>query len=153
MPAETTAFGRFFLTQAAFARPDQTETEGLLLGSCSCCSRRRRRSSRAALQVDEARSGLKKKKVTSRCVIVSQDNLTFLPLFVHSLSCCSRTPLPLRARCTTTPTTGSALQKGPVQGVLPPTQPELQRHHAQKRKHRIHNCQQRKSIDSTLQTI
>lgn len=36
-------------------------------------------------------------------------------------------------RCTTTPTTGSALQKGPRRGVLPPTHAELHRRNREER--------------------
>lgn len=125
MPAETAAFGSF--SQAAAAQADQTRP-GLCFCCCCCCR------CRCCDPLREDGTRLKAVKVTGRCLIVSEDNLMFLPN-VCSLSCCAHTPLLSlsRARCTTTPTTGSALQKGPVQGVLPPTSTELQRHHGYRR--------------------
>lgn len=48
-----------------------------------------------------------------------------------SLSCLGSFCSPFR--CTTTPTTGSALQKGPRRGVLPPTHAELHRRNREER--------------------
>lgn len=52
--------------------------------------------------------------------MVSEDNLMSLPLFAHSAAALTLLSSPSHARCTTQ-TTGSALQKGPAQGVLPQT--------------------------------
>lgn len=83
------------------------------------------------LRSSSSRLALEAVKVTGRCLIVSTDNLMY--------SICLLTQLlrshssPSRARCTTTPTTGSALQKGPAQGVLPPPYTALQRRHRETR--------------------
>lgn len=57
-------------------------------------------------------------------MVLSEDNLMFLSLFAHSAAPLSNLYSPSCARRTTTPTTGSALQKGPQQGVLPPADTE-----------------------------
>lgn len=148
MPAETNAFGEF----SARADPRPGPKAPLVPVRSS------------SIDAASVRSGKKKKKVTGRCLIVSRDNLVLLLLFALTRLLRSRSfPLlsfPSRARCTTTPTTGSALQKeGTCAGGTPTNArraaPQRRRSREQEPDHalQINRSQVRKSIHSSLQMI